>query len=53
MEVLVLDEADQMFDMGFLPDVRRILTHLPRKGYQKLLFSATMSTPIRRLADRQ
>ena len=51
LEMLVLDEADQMFDMGFLPDVRRIIKHLPEKGYQSLLFSATMSKPIRRLAE--
>ncbi len=50
VEVLVLDEADQMFDMGFLPDIRRILTHLPEKGRQTLLFSATMPPQIRRLA---
>jgi ATP-dependent RNA helicase RhlE len=49
LEVLVLDEADQMFDMGFFPDIRRILTHLP-KTRQTLLFSATMPTEIRRLA---
>ncbi len=49
LEVLVIDEADQMFDMGFFPDIRRILTHLPRKR-QTLFFSATMPTEIRRLA---
>jgi ATP-dependent RNA helicase RhlE len=47
---LVLDEADHMFDMGFLPDVRRILAALPRRR-QNLLFSATMPREIRRLAD--
>jgi superfamily II DNA/RNA helicase len=50
VEVLVLDEADHMFDMGFLPDVRRILDALPRKR-QNLLFSATMPREIRSLAD--
>ena len=49
VEVLVLDEADTMFDMGFLPDVRRILDHIPAKR-QTLLFSATMPNEIRSLA---
>ena len=51
VQVLVLDEADQMFDMGFLPDIRRILAHLPQSDRQTLLFSATMPVQIRRLAD--
>lgn len=50
VEVLVLDEADHMFDMGFLPNVRQILRLLPERR-QNLLFSATMPKEIRHLAD--
>lgn len=50
VEMLVLDEADQMFDMGFFPNTRQILQHLPRKR-QSLLFSATMPQAIRQLAS--
>ena len=49
IEVVVLDEADQMFDMGFLPDIRRILRALPATR-QTLMFSATMPEEIRKLA---
>src|SRR6185295_3497720 len=51
IEALVIDEADHMFDMGFLPDVRRILAALPKRR-QNLMFSATMPSEIRALAKQ-
>ncbi|WP_017164954.1 DEAD/DEAH box helicase, partial [Xanthomonas phaseoli] len=50
IEVLILDEADRMLDMGFLPSIKRILTKLPRQDRQTLLFSATFEENIKQLA---
>ncbi len=52
VKMLILDEADEMLDMGFIDDIETIMQNIPKEGRQTLLFSATMPQPIRTLADR-
>ena len=53
VEVLVLDEADRLLDMGFYPDLRTIVSHCPQKGQrQSLMFSATLPVSVMRLGER-
>jgi len=51
VDTLILDEVDRMLDMGFLPDVRKIINKIPNKERQTLFFSATMPAQIKGLAD--
>ena len=53
VEILVIDEADRMLDMGFIPDVRRIVRQTPdRRHRQTMFFSATFNDDVRRLIDQ-
>ena len=51
VQIVVLDEADEMMDMGFIDDIRTILSTMPQENRQTMLFSATMPDPIRELAN--
>ncbi|TAF34596.1 MAG: DEAD/DEAH box helicase [Cytophagales bacterium] len=51
IQILILDEADRMMDMGFMPQIRRILEVIPHKKRQNLLFSATMSAKVMKLSE--
>jgi ATP-dependent RNA helicase DeaD len=52
VKMLILDEADEMLDMGFIDDIMTIMENIPKEGRQTMLFSATMPQQIRTLADR-
>lgn len=51
VHTMILDEADEMLDMGFVDDIKAIMSHIPAEGRQTLLFSATMPGPIEKLAQ--
>jgi len=52
IKTLVLDEADEMLDMGFVEDITKIMSHIPKETRQTLLFSATLPAPIEKLAQK-
>jgi ATP-dependent RNA helicase RhlE len=51
VEILTIDEADKMLDLGFLPDVKKVLKRVPEGNRQTFFFSATIPTTIRELAN--